>query len=126
MMLSKIVNERKMAIQDLSIKQEIIEELDLMCQINLDKDGKIEITTKQTMKEKLGRSPDVTDALMMRAWFDLYLTDNEVAENDRIYNPHIDEDIYGNKIVIGQSIDAWLEKQRQAKNIYQASLSSIL
>jgi hypothetical protein len=83
-----------MSIQDLSLKQEIIEELDLMCQINLDKDGKIEITPKTDIKEKLGRSPDKTDGIMMRSWFDLYLNDQEVADNDRIFNPHIDEDIY--------------------------------
>lgn len=46
------------------------------------------------MKEKLGRSPDKTDGIMMRSWFDLYLTDSEVGENERIYNPHVDEDIY--------------------------------
>lgn len=83
-----------MSISDVSIKQEIIEELDLMCQINMDKDGKIEITSKLTMKEKLGRSPDKTDGIMMRSWFDLYLTDQEVGDNERIYNPHVDEDIY--------------------------------
>jgi len=30
----------------------------------------------------------------MRSFFDLFLTDEELDEIDRVYNPHIDEDIY--------------------------------
>ena len=125
MMLSKTINERKMSILDASIKLEVVEELDIMCQINMDKDWKIEITSKGTMKEKLGRSPDKTDGIMMRSWFDLYLNDSEVAENDRIFNPHIDEDIYWNRIDT-KSIDDWLNDQRRAKNTYEAKLAEII
>lgn len=94
MMLSKVVNERRMSIRDINIKQLLTEELDLVFHTNLDKDEKIEVSTKIEMKEKLGRSTDTMDVVFMRMWFDLYLNDSEVAENERIYNPHVDEDIY--------------------------------
>lgn len=122
MMLSSTINNRRMSISDVSIKQEIIEELDLMCQINMDKDWKIEITSKLTMKEKLGRSPDKTDWIMMRSWFDLYLTDSEVGDNERIYNPHVDEDIYWNRIrSMEVGIDEFLANANRKSNTYMAS-----
>lgn len=62
---------------------------------------------------------------MMRAWFDLYLNDSEVSEQDRIFNPHIDEDIFGNRIDT-KSIDDWLAMQSRAKNTYEAKLAEIL
>lgn len=94
MLFSRAVNDRKVSIADKSIKTEVIEELDLMCRINMDNDGKIEVTPKKDLKEKLSRSPDKTDCIYMRWWFDLFLNDSEVSEQDRIFNPHIDEDIY--------------------------------
>lgn len=94
--MSKLVNEGKVSVEIDDIKKELIEELDLICHVNIDKDEPIKLTTKIEMKEKLplGRSPDVSDAFYMRAWFDLFLTDVELSDIERVYNPHIDEDIY--------------------------------
>lgn len=56
---------------DLEIKDWLIEELDIIVQINLDDDNKIKIIPKDEIKEKLGRSPDYSDACMMRCYFEL-------------------------------------------------------
>lgn len=56
---------------DLEIKDWLIEELDIIIQINLDDDNKIKIIPKDEIKEKLGRSPDYSDACMMRCYFEL-------------------------------------------------------
>jgi len=49
----------------------IIADLEQIAQKNIDKDGKIEILGKDEIKEKLGRSTDYSDALMMRCYFEL-------------------------------------------------------
>lgn len=48
------------------IEDMIIEELSLVREIDIDKDGKRRIISKKELKEELGRSPDRADNLMMR------------------------------------------------------------
>lgn len=45
---------------------EITEELEIIKRANMDSDGKLEIITKDKMRDLLGRSPDFADTLMMR------------------------------------------------------------
>lgn len=52
-------------------KQTIIEELEQVKQYNMDKDSKRQVLPKDKVKEVLGRSPDFSDTLMMREYFDL-------------------------------------------------------
>jgi hypothetical protein len=52
-------------------KQEIIEELEAIESYRTDNEGKLQILPKEKVKDKIGRSPDWRDALMMRKWFDL-------------------------------------------------------
>ena len=52
-------------------KGEIIEELQTIESYKTDVDGKLKILPKEKVKDKIGRSPDWRDALMMRMWFDL-------------------------------------------------------
>jgi len=94
--MAKLVNDRRISITDTSIEKDIIDELELVCHTNIDKDEAIRLTTKDIMKSKLpdNRSPDLSDGFYMRSFFDLFLTDEELDEIDRVYNPHIDEDIY--------------------------------
>lgn len=80
-------------ISDTSIREKLLEEMDVMCYVDVDKDGKVKITPKEKIKEAIGRSPDFADTLMLRMWFDLHMTDYEF-ERYGIYNPHVDEDIY--------------------------------
>jgi hypothetical protein len=57
--------------KDPNMKASIIQELEQVKQYNMDKDGKRAIMPKDKVKEVLGRSPDFSDTLMMREWFDL-------------------------------------------------------
>lgn len=62
---------RQIRIEDESIKEELVEELDAIVEIDIDKDGKKKIIKKEDLKEKLGRSPDLADTVMMRMRFEL-------------------------------------------------------
>jgi hypothetical protein len=53
------------------IKDKINEELSWVKRHNIDKDGKLAVLPKEKVKEGLGRSPDFSDALMMRKYFDI-------------------------------------------------------
>ncbi len=52
-------------------KELIIADLEQISQKDIDKDGKIKLIGKDEMKEKLGRSTDFSDAMMMRCRFEL-------------------------------------------------------
>lgn len=52
-------------------KDLIIEELEQVKRYKMDDDGKIRLMPKDKVKELLGRSPDFSDTLMMRMWFEL-------------------------------------------------------
>lgn len=52
-------------------KEKTIEELQYVKQAKIDSDGKKCVLRKEDVKELLGRSPDYSDAIMMRAYFDL-------------------------------------------------------
>ncbi len=55
-----------------SIKDKIIEDLEQVSQKDIDKDEmKIRLVGKDEIKLMIGRSPDYSDAMMMRCWFDL-------------------------------------------------------
>jgi len=54
-----------------NLKQTIIEELEQVKQYNMDKDNKKQVMPKDKVKELIGRSPDFSDTLMMREWFEL-------------------------------------------------------
>jgi len=72
--LSEIVNASEMylgCIIDSDMIAETIEELEQVKQKDMDKDGKKKIIPKDAVKELLGRSPDYSDAIMMRMYFEL-------------------------------------------------------
>lgn len=54
-----------------SEKEMLMEELEQLQAREVDSDMKNRIISKDMMKEKLGRSPDIFDNCIMRAWFDL-------------------------------------------------------
>lgn len=60
-------------------RQIIIEELEQVKQYQMDKDNKRQVLPKDKVKEILGRSPDFSDTLMMREYFDLKPKFNWVA-----------------------------------------------
>lgn len=67
---------------DSEIREKLTEELDIVVQINLDDDNKIKIIPKDEIKEKLWRSPDYSDACMMRCYFELVYTWLEEEEEE--------------------------------------------
>jgi hypothetical protein len=58
---------------DMDIKNTIIEELEQVKRDKIDHDGKLKILPKEKVKELIGRSPDYSDALMMRMYFEIGL-----------------------------------------------------
>lgn len=66
--LADYVNEGKIGIkcEDINIKKLIIQDLEQIKKKDPDKDGRLQVTPKETIKENIGRSPDFGDAIMMR------------------------------------------------------------
>ena len=71
--LAELINQAGVWVmtEDVIIKKELTEELEWVQRHNADKDGKLAVLPKDKVKEHLGRSPDISDALMMRMWFEL-------------------------------------------------------
>lgn len=68
--LADMINNHKIACRDVSIKELLREDLSVIRQKNQDSDGKLAIISKDEMKEIIGRSPDVSDMMMMRIYFE--------------------------------------------------------
>jgi hypothetical protein len=79
-MLAKFVNERRIWVQtdNNNIKDELMQELEVVKKDNLYKDGKNAVLKKEVVKDMIGRSPDYSDALMMRMWFELGRNETKV------------------------------------------------
>ena len=56
---------------DTDVKSKVIQDLEQVKQHNMDKDTKRAVLPKEKVKEIIGRSPDFSDTLMMREWFEL-------------------------------------------------------
>lgn len=71
--LSELALEGKVGIEleDDTLKELLIEELQQIKQKDIDKDGAVACTPKEKIKENLGRSPDLADMVMMRMYFEL-------------------------------------------------------
>lgn len=71
--LAEKINKGEIYIEcdDPEVKAAVIQELEWVKQHNMDKDGKKQVLPKDKVKEAIGRSPDYSDTLMMRMWFDL-------------------------------------------------------
>jgi len=71
--LAELVNGGKIYVNcpDIDIKSHLIEELEQVKQKDMDKDGKKAVIPKDKVKELIGRSPDLSDSLMMRMVFEI-------------------------------------------------------
>jgi hypothetical protein len=65
------LHQIRIDIDDTIDKRKLIEELEQVKSRDLDKDGKLKIIGKDEVKERIGRSPDFSDMLMMRMWFEV-------------------------------------------------------
>ena len=63
------------------MRQQIVEEIEQWKAKDIDKDGKMKVKSKDEVKEVLGRSPYLSDALMMRAFFEYKQHGNGVSQN---------------------------------------------
>ena len=70
--LARVVNNRSIAIHtdDVKIKEYIIEELSVYQDVSKG-DGKAFVTQKEDVKAIIGRSPDLSDTLQMRMYFEI-------------------------------------------------------
>lgn len=62
------------------LQEDIIKELELIRRVDPDKEGKLRVTSKDTISQRTGGlSPDIADAIMMRAYFELQPNFNKYA-----------------------------------------------
>ena len=71
--LADLINKGQVGIDcnDITIKNQIIEECEQVRMKDADKDNKLQIIPKETVKDIIGRSPDFADALAMRMFYEI-------------------------------------------------------
>ena len=71
--LADLINKGQIGIDcpDVNVRNNIIEELEQVRTKDADKDNKLQIIPKDTVKAILGRSPDYSDALAMRMYYEI-------------------------------------------------------
>ena len=79
--LAKLVNNNKIKALPENFDK-LAEELDVVVEIDLDKDGKKKIISKEDIKAKLWRSPDYSDTFMMRCYFEINKWSMDEEDND--------------------------------------------
>lgn len=69
--LAELIQSDKIYIncKEQTIIDEITKELEMVKRDKIDSDGKLQIISKEMVKASIGRSPDYSDALMMRMYF---------------------------------------------------------
>ena len=72
-MLRDYINKSKVYIRcnNISYKNYIIQELEQVRRKNFDKDTKLQLISKEDIKNAIGRSPDFADAIAMRMYYEL-------------------------------------------------------
>lgn len=83
--LAEYVNTGKIriSVNDADFKEKLIQELDIIVEIWLDQDWKVKIIKKEDIIQKLGRSPDYSDMVMMRMYYELYKYEEEEQEEEK-------------------------------------------
>ena len=71
--LADMINRGQIGVStnDIKFKEALIQELEQVRRTNIDKDSKLSIMSKDKIKDLIGRSPDYSDALMMRMYYEL-------------------------------------------------------
>ena len=71
--MGKLIQARKVGeiCKDMDVKDRTAEEMEQVKIKDVDKDGKLSIIPKDVVKEKIGRSPDDWDSIMMRYYFEI-------------------------------------------------------
>ena len=71
--LADLINKGQIGFStnDIKLEELLIQELEQVRRVNMDKDTKLSILSKDKIKDLIGRSPDYSDALMMRCYYEL-------------------------------------------------------
>ena len=71
--LADMINRGQIGVStnDIKFKELLIQELEMVKRTNIDKDSKLSILSKDKVKDLIGRSPDYSDALMMRMYYEI-------------------------------------------------------
>jgi len=71
--LADLINKAQIGIEcpDITIKNNLIEELEQVRMKDADKDNKLQIIPKEQVKAIIGRSPDYSDAMAMRMYYEI-------------------------------------------------------
>jgi len=70
--ISELINEHKVHFNVPDYRELIIEELSAVLRVkDIDSDGKLQIKSKDEVKQELGKSSDIGDTIIYRAWFEL-------------------------------------------------------
>jgi phage terminase large subunit len=71
--LADLINKSQIGIScpDITVKNNIIEELEQVRMKDADKDNKLQIIPKEQVKDFIGRSPDYSDAMAMRMYYEI-------------------------------------------------------
>ena len=70
--LAELINEHKIAFKVPDYRDVIMDELtSLLRRKDIDKETKLQIRSKEDVKEELNRSPDIGDPILYRVWFEL-------------------------------------------------------
>jgi len=67
------------------IKDAIIEELEQLKAKEIERDAKLQLTPKEDVIENIGRSPDYSDTMLMRMYFELSPKESEVEAYRPVY-----------------------------------------
>ena len=76
--LAEKVKNNEIFIKTKEHRKHIIEDLEQINKLPLADDGKIALERKKDLKDRLGRSPDFSDMMMMRMFFELYPKEVEI------------------------------------------------
>ena len=71
--LAELINNGQVGVNcnNVNAKNDIIEELEQVRMKDIDKDNKLQILPKDTVKDIIGRSPDYSDAMAMRMYYEI-------------------------------------------------------
>lgn len=71
--LAELINEHQIRLGPPDYRDKIMEEITaLLRQKDVDSEGKLRLKPKEDVKLELGRSPDIGDTIIYRAWFELH------------------------------------------------------
>lgn len=90
--LAELINEHKIRFSAADCREEIINDLTALLRVKrVDNDKKLQIKSKEDVKVDLGRSPDVGDAIVMRAWFELQKDALNAEPEEEVIGDDIEE-----------------------------------